>query len=166
MLFPSTAREIGFYGAGMGREVGEVMQFGGASAPAGFLECDGASLLKADYPALYATIGGAHGTADGTHFNVPDFCGKFARGYDHGAGNDPDAGSRTAAAPGGATGDNVGSIQADVFKSHIHTTSTSGGAGSVVNSSTSTNNAGGTTGGSGGNETRPLNVSLMFVIKY
>ena len=58
--------------------------FAGASGdiPAGFLLCDGASYLRADYPDLFAAIGTLWGAADGTHFNVPNLKGRVPVGYD------------------------------------------------------------------------------------
>ncbi|MCD4675333.1 MAG: phage tail protein [Desulfobacula sp.] len=93
------------------------------------LERDGSSLLRADYPALFAKIGTMYGAADGTHFNLPDDRGLFPRIWDHGAGVDPDAATRTDRGDG-TTGDNVGTLQSDENKLHRHsmdqhTTSTS-----------------------------------------
>lgn len=164
-----TCKEIGFYGAGMGTEVGATIDMATGTVPDGFLECNGASLLRADYPALYARIGTVHGTADGTHFNLPDYRGKFKRGWAHGTTNDPDKASRTAAATGGASGDNVGSVQADEFEAHTHSTSgtqgnsvnADGAAGGFCNSFTSTVST-----STGGNETRPINANIMVCIKY
>ena len=51
---------------------GALTQFAGAAAPTGWLLCDGASLLRADYAALFTVIGTAYGTVDGTHFSIPD----------------------------------------------------------------------------------------------
>lgn len=54
-----------------------------ATAPTGWLLCDGASVLRADFPALFAALGGAsspYGLPDGTHFNVPDFRGRSPMG--------------------------------------------------------------------------------------
>lgn len=51
---------------------GTIVLTGGA-VPAGWLACDGASLLRASYPALFAVIGVTYGSVDGTHFNVPDW---------------------------------------------------------------------------------------------
>lgn len=160
----NAVREIGFHGAGSGTETGAVVMHAGASLPDGFLECNGASLLRADYPGLFAVIGAIHGTADGTHFNIPDLRGRFARGYDNGAGNDPDAADRTAANAGGAAADNVGSYQADELKAHTHTSAAIGqdASSGVSESMTVTGN----TGSTGGDETRPKNISLMFVIKF
>lgn len=52
--------------------IGAMQPFGGASAPTGWLICDGSSQLITTYPALYAAIGAAYGSVDPTHFNLPD----------------------------------------------------------------------------------------------
>jgi microcystin-dependent protein len=45
--------------------------------------CDGALLLRADFPALYAAIGDAYGVNDGsTNFMVPDLRGRVTAGKD------------------------------------------------------------------------------------
>lgn len=62
---------------------GVILGFGGSSAPTGFLMCDGSSYLRATYPTLFATIGVAYGSADGTHFNVPDLRGRVPVGADN-----------------------------------------------------------------------------------
>jgi microcystin-dependent protein len=59
---------------------GEVRMYGGATAPAGWLLCDGSSVLRATYPRLFAAIGTAFGNVDGTHFNLPDMGGRFPTG--------------------------------------------------------------------------------------
>jgi len=59
---------------------GMVIPFAGATAPAGFLICDGASLLRASYTALFAIIGTTYGSADGTHFSLPNLKGKIPVG--------------------------------------------------------------------------------------
>jgi microcystin-dependent protein len=55
--------------------VGVVYPFAGAiaSIPSGYLLCDGSSLLRTSYSALFSAIGVIYGSADGTHFNLPDF---------------------------------------------------------------------------------------------
>jgi len=150
---------------------GSVMDFAGEAPPTGWLECDGSSLLRASYPALFAAIGTLHGAADGTHFNIPDHRGKFKRGWAHGTANDPDRTSRTAAAAGGATGDHVGTAQADDFKAHTHNPylqyhSSTGAGQAVVNAPGVSGPAVfGTTTSTGGNETRPINAAVMSIIK-
>lgn len=44
------------------------------------LLCDGTSYLRTDYPDLFASIGTIYGSIDGTHFNVPDYRGRFPLG--------------------------------------------------------------------------------------
>lgn len=61
---------------------GVVMAWGGATAPAGWLVCDGTSLLRTDYPTLFANIGTQYGAADGTHFSLPNMKGRVLVGYD------------------------------------------------------------------------------------
>jgi microcystin-dependent protein len=65
---------------------GVVTQFAGASAPTGWLLCDGASLLRSSYPDLFSAIGTTWGSADATHFNVPDLRGRAVIGAGAGAG--------------------------------------------------------------------------------
>ena len=90
------------------------------SLPTGFLLCNGASVSRTTYSALFDVIGTAFGTASGTTFNLPDFQGRFLRGRDNSAGRDPGAASRTAQNTGGATGDNVGSVQTTSIADHKH----------------------------------------------
>lgn len=68
-----------------GVPAGVYLPFAGPNLPAGrFLWCDGASYLRADYPALFTAIGTLYGAADGTHFNVPTMLGLILVGRDPG----------------------------------------------------------------------------------
>ena len=62
------------------RLTGEIRMIAYAVADAGWLLCDGASYLRSTYAALFAKIGTAYGSADGTHFNVPDLQGRAPYG--------------------------------------------------------------------------------------
>lgn len=104
-----------------GGEIGHTIFVPTASGPSYTLPCDGTSYLRTDYPALFAKIGVAHGSADGTHFNVPDYRGRALRHVDGGPGRDPDAALRTTMATGGNSGDNVGSVQGHSMQTHTHT---------------------------------------------
>jgi microcystin-dependent protein len=151
--------------------VGTILPFGGSSAPTGYVFCQGQSVLKTGFYAnLFSVIGTAYGTADGTHFNIPDLRGQFLRGVDGGSGRDPDASSRTAMNLGGATGNNVGSIQPYGVESHSHTLNMWNGNTSAARNPFGTQSAvfQGTygTSGYGGNETRPLNAYVNYIIKY
>lgn len=92
---------------------GTILPFGGTVAPAGYLLCDGTEVQRADYPRLFATVGEAFGAATVFTFTLPDMRGRFLRGVDGAATNDPDRNSRVAIAPGGSVGNNVGSLQGD-----------------------------------------------------
>lgn len=53
--------------------VGGIIPFAGTSLPRGFVFCDGAAYLMADYQLLYEVIGWTHSdTASGLYFNVPN----------------------------------------------------------------------------------------------
>lgn len=151
---------------------GLIMPYGGTSAPTGYLLCDGSAVSRTTYATLFALIGITAGQGDGsTTFNLPDLRGRFLRGWDNGAGRDPDAASRTTMATGGNSGDAVFSVQADEFAAHVHvqTNASDGGtAGNVSTAGSSGNiNAGGRdTSSTGGNETRPINANVNFIIKY
>ncbi len=150
-----------------GNPVGTVISFAGPVAPTGYIICDGSSVTVAAYPALYAAIGDAWGGDGGTNFNLPDLRGQFLRGKDAGQAVDPDAATRTALYSGGNTGDAVGSFQGDTLQSHRHNVY-AGAAGVLVNHSGTywVSQINGLTELTGGNETRPTNAYVLYVIKY
>jgi len=176
--------------AAAGNPVATVIISASNIAPTGYLYCDGNPVSRVTYSNLYALLGDAYGEGDGsTTFNLPDMRGKFARGIDDGAGNDPNAGTRVATATGGNTGDNIGSEQADATDVNGLGTNTTGSSHGHTITATSAGEAGsgkGTAGGeanqgtipvaSGGShthgvtssddETRPLNLSFKYYIKY
>lgn len=171
---------------------GSVVAFAGRPdrVPPGWLLCDGRSVTRDAYPALFAAIGTAHG-GDGTNFNLPDYRGRFLRGVDNGVNRDPDRGARTAANAGGATGDAVGSVQGHEFAvhdhpvvdpGHTHTIRALGGSPSCSATTTLAGQPcpGGpfevpgagllaqtrvTVGTRGGIETRPVNANVHYIIK-
>lgn len=150
--------------------VGSVLPYVGETAPIGFLVCNGASISRTTYAELYAVCGTNFGTVNGSSFNIPDFRGAFLRGWDNGAGVDPDAASRTATSFGGATGDSIGTEQADAFEAHTHTVNVEDGingaeAGATPDPSGSTTPATFNSGSTGGNETRPFNIAVNYIIK-
>jgi microcystin-dependent protein len=156
--------------AASGAPSGTIIAFGGPAPniPSGWLLCDGSAVSRTTNSALFAAIGTSWGSGDGAStFNLPDLRGRFLRGVDSGQGRDPDAASRTACAGGGNTGDAVGSIEADQFKSHVHgygpftSEGVAGGGGSAAIMATTEQ----TTAAAGGNETRPINAGTIFLIK-
>lgn len=68
---------------------GIVLPYAGSTAPTGWLLCSGQAVSRTTYAALFAVIGTAFGTGDGSAtFNVPDLRGEFVRGLDNGRGVD------------------------------------------------------------------------------
>ena len=145
--------------------IGTILAYSAATAPSGWLLCDGSSYSTSAYPDLFALIQYTFGGSGGS-FNVPDFRGRFLRGWANGQARDPDRTSRTAMNTGGNTGDSIGSVQDDNFKEHNHQGShlvNTGGGGSGAYGATFTMYGIGVTGG---NETRPKNAYVNFIIKY
>lgn len=65
---------------------GDIKPTGRSSAPTGWLLCNGASLLRSEYGTLFSAIGTSFGSADGTHFTLPDLTGRAPIGAGTGAG--------------------------------------------------------------------------------
>ena len=162
---------------------GCVLPFAGTTAPTGYLLCDGTAVSRSTYAALFAAIGTAHGTGNGsTTFNLPDYRGRFLRGAANGQTTDPDKATRTAMATGGATGDNVGSVQDDAFQGHMHLISVRTSTNTAGNVSVSGNAGAAENAISGGDqtyatsptygtakpstETRPKNANVNYIIKF
>jgi len=143
--------------------------------PDGWLLCDGTPVSRTNYPDLFAALGTSWGAGDGSAtFNLPDLRGRFLRGTDAGSGRDPDRAGRGASNMGGNTGDAVGTVQGDDFKSHTH------GYHAVLtiladqSQPNHYNQTGAfsfllkdnTSNATGGNETRPVNAAVTYLIKY
>ncbi len=155
---------------------GGVIMYGGASAPTGWLLCDGSAVSRTTYSALFSAIGTVYGVGNGsTTFNVPNAKGVFIRG----------TGSQTINAVT-YTGTR-GTSQRDQFAAHHHALwgGDSGGGPTNINNATSNALAGiGTavnlvyvtnspSGGhqyvqdsGSGTETEPANIVLTYIIKY
>ena len=148
---------------------GSVQAFAGATAPDGWLLCDGTAISRTTFATLYGAIGVAHGAGDGsTTFNLPDHRGRFLRGYTTDTSRDPDLASRTNMKTG-ATYTGVGSIQADQYATHNHSPTviqTGGSEQAQTGSGAIGMVSAGPIGYSGGNETRPKNAYVNYIIKY
>lgn len=179
VLTMDTSGNIGIVADGVS-PTGSITMYGGTSAPGGWLLCDGTSYLRTAQSTLFAAIGTAYGSVDATHFNVPNFQGIFPRGVSGTSGNDPDATSRTFAAAGGNTGNNVGSYQQDAAGTHTHYRNSSmiqesalGAFGGPAESyfgggglgAANFNDTGIPHTGNVSSENRPLNLYVNFIIK-
>lgn len=96
---------------------GAMEWYGGFNAPSGWLLCQGQSVLRADYPRLFAAIGTTFGIADGSHFSLPNFNDVTGIGAGTGAGLTP----RALGATGGASTVQLTPTTIGV-PSHVHNT--------------------------------------------
>lgn len=94
---------------------GVILAFGGSSAPAGYILCNGSAVSRTTFASLFSVIGTTYGVGDGsTTFNVPNMMGVFARG----------AGSQTI---GGVTySATLGASSNDSEQGHYHTLTSAG----------------------------------------
>jgi microcystin-dependent protein len=64
-------------------EVGAIKPWGKATAPVGYVLCDGSAISRTTYADLFAVIASTYGAGNGsTTFNVPNLQGKTPQGYD------------------------------------------------------------------------------------
>jgi microcystin-dependent protein len=88
------------------REVGEVVNYAGSSAPSLWLLCYGQAISRTTYSSLFAVISTTYGVGDGsTTFNVPDLRGRVVAGQDDMGGTSAD---RLTNVSGSLDGDTLG----------------------------------------------------------
>lgn len=148
--------------------IGAILAFGGATAPAGWLLCQGQAISRTTYAALFAAIGTAYGAGDGsTTFNIPDgrevtLKGAGETGYT--VGNHVKTGGLA-----------VGEFLDDRVQAHTHASpsgsnffitgsaaSLSGGEAKIYDGSNST---GGMNAGRGGDTTEVKAIGVNYIIK-
>lgn len=135
---------------------GTVLKYTSDTMPDGFLLCNGQAVSRTTYAKLFSVIGGTFGAGDGrTTFNVPDLRGLFVRGVDGGRGID-----------GGRV---LGSYQEMMIQNHVHDYNMASLVGNIAQwaavGQPVVNTSSQKTGSAGGNETRPKNLALHFMIK-
>jgi microcystin-dependent protein len=104
-----------------GVPAGTVLAFAGATPPSGFLICNGKSLERAKYPALFAAIGTTYGAADATHFTLPDAQGRTPVGAGQGLILDEHNRPLTNRALGATGGEEVHALLEAELATHSHT---------------------------------------------
>lgn len=165
--------------------VGTIVMWGGVNnIPLGWLLCDGTVYQQKDYQALFGIISHNFGNdAPSGQFYVPDLRGRFVRGVDGGTRRDPDASStsenpRKDMQSGLPCSQQIGSIQDQAFLSHKHDITITDPTNPVIISLNADNHGINSSGpwscnssptieaaNNGGNETRPINAALYFIIK-
>lgn len=147
----------------------------------GWFPCDGRELNRLNHIELFEAIRYANGGDGSTTFKLPDYRGYFLRGVDQGAGNDPDAATRTAPPNVGNCCDAPGSLQQMATalpvspskpfivtiphlpqeSKHVNEDKISGHRMMKWNGNTATTEFSG-----GAVETRPINNYVYFIIKH
>jgi microcystin-dependent protein len=85
---------------------GVFLPYAGATAPSGYLLCDGAAVSRTTYADLFTAIGTAYGAGNGTTtFNLPDMRGRVPAGKDDMGGT---AASRLTTGGSGVNGATLG----------------------------------------------------------
>jgi len=104
------------FNVGVCRVIGEIVCVANTSNPnpGNWLACDGASVLRSDYPALFTAIGTTFGAVDGAHFNLPDVQGRSVVGTGSGSGLTPRA-------LGDSFGEETHTLTTAESASHSHT---------------------------------------------
>ena len=91
-LFENGSLKFLAFGSGVAKPVippGVVESYAGATAPEGWLICDGSAVSRTTYKELFDVLGTTYGAGDGsTTFELPDCRGEFVRGLDGGRGVD------------------------------------------------------------------------------
>jgi microcystin-dependent protein len=149
---------------------GMIVPDAGSTAPAGYLQCFGQAIPRANYPGLFAVVGTTYGAGDGsTTFNVPDLRGIVVAGRDNMGGTSANRlssqlSSTTLGASGGAQSESASVSVSGTVNVAVSVSGTLGGtingAGSVFGGGSNPGSSvgdpvtvGGTLigGGSGGN---------------
>ncbi len=165
--------------------VASVTAFAGdtSSIPPNWMLCDGKKLKSTDYSELNNIIGvkEIYGKREligsDVYFYIPDYRGLFLRGVNYNRvdnWSDSSSANRTGIRTGSYTGNNVGSLQNDMFRIHNHGTPIPGTFYHMVllftyldvtTKSDKRVPQDLNTSDTGGNETRPKNIYVNYIIK-
>lgn len=145
------------------RLVGEITAYGAATAPDGWLLCDGSEYDYSDerYSQLYAVIGSTYNTGGETagHYRVPDLQGRVAMGSGAGAG-------LTSRSEGDQGGTETHQLTEAELAAHVHGIADSfSAAGSGTNVHITGTQTGVNTASTGG-DTAHTNLQPYTVINY
>lgn len=151
--------------------VGTIVDYGGTTAPSGWLLCYGQAISRSTYSALFTAISTNYGIGDGsTTFNVPDFRGRVTVGLDTmggvAASRVTNAGSGVDAATIGATGgDQLQQAHTHTYSPSIPTAYSSGAGAAAVSSfsgggSPSTSSS---TGGGASQNMQPCQITTKII---
>ena len=139
---------------------GTIAPYGGASAPSGYLLCDGSAVSRTTYAGLFNVIAELYGVGDGsTTFNVPSLAGKIPVGI----------GASGITNRGDTGGEQTHTLIVDEIPAHTHNSniysSNDGNVGGTQNSVTKNWAATTSTGGGLGHNNMQPYVGTEYIIK-
>lgn len=128
-----SVRKVVVHGAangGTGFGPGDIIETARSTARAGWLLCQGQSLLRTQYARLFDAIGTVYGAADSTHFSLPDLRGRVPIGVGTATGA-PGATAKTLGQKGGEETHvlSVAELATHTHKTGLSTTLAFGSAG-------------------------------------
>jgi microcystin-dependent protein len=151
--------------------IGGMMMWGTATAPTGWLKCDGSAVSRTTYANLFAVIGTTFGSGDGsTTFNLPNLSGRFPLGV--GTASNPALAGTGSGGTHGTAGNHNHDGHAAAIADHNQAVNTTTGGGGTR---TTTANHSGSHAGEGGhthdahtyaNGALPPYLGVYFIIKY
>ncbi|ALE03063.1 phage tail protein [Bartonella ancashensis] len=158
---------------------GFIATFAMQSIPEGWLMCNGKEYNREDYPDLFAAIGEVWGKGDGkTTFNIPDFRGMFLRGLDSRRRVDTDRvfaseqkcslQEHTHSGKTSMNGDHQHIYQQVISTADNGKYAWARGSSSfrnIISSSAGAHEHNVMIDSTGGDETRPVNVAIIYAIK-
>lgn len=102
-------------------QAGDIKVSAAATAPTGWLSCDGSAVSRSTFATLFAATGTTYGAGDGsTTFNIPDFRGRTIIGAGTGSG-------LTARSRGQTVGEETHQLSLLEIPDHVHDSVSSGG---------------------------------------
>ncbi len=154
---------------------GAIMPYAGASAPTGYLFCDGNAVSRATYSDLFGIIGVTYGVGDGsTTFALPDLRGRVIAGQDDMGGSSANTLTDAQADQlGGTLGEETHTLTTTELPAHTHGGLTDidpnggdGGSASDPGLDYVTSNGAGTVSGSTGGGGAHNNVQPTIILNY
>lgn len=155
---------------------GAVLGWSTASAPTGWLLCDGSAVNRTTYATLFALVGTTFGSGNGsTTFNLPDLRGRTIIGVDGAAGRVTSASTNGANADtlGGAGGAETHTLVTGEIPAHTHTYNQNAAVpldnasndGSYYHTNNNSTVSSGSTGGGGAHSNTQPWLALNYIIK-
>jgi microcystin-dependent protein len=140
-----------------------IVPWSSASVPSGFLECNGQTVSRSTYAALFAIVGTTYGAGDGSStFGLPDLADNVPVGKSNNKALASTGGANTVTSTGNVGGSTANAtLSTAQLASHSHPSGGGGSAGGPIGGPTVTAGAG-NTGAAGSGDGHSHNMSATF----